>query len=78
MAPWLREIEGFEGLLMPFISRDRRDPGDHLLGEPRGGGEARGGAASLRDWITSTVDVEAQETADYELAFADVPALRSS
>ena len=33
---------------------------------------------SLRDRITSMVDVEVQETADYELAFADVPALRSS
>jgi hypothetical protein len=34
--------------------------------------------SSLRERITSTVDVEVQETADYELAFADVPSLRSA
>lgn len=72
MVMWLREIDGFEGLLMlsdeasgttHVISlwRDRAVADRHL--------EAR---LRLRDRITATVDVEVAETAHYDVPFAQV------
>ena len=78
MAPWLREIEGFEGLLM-LSSQETGVTQVITFWASREVAEKHAEARrSLRDRITSMVDVEVQETADYELAFADVPALRSS
>ena len=77
METWLRELEGFAGCSCS-ASRDRHDAGAHVLGEPRGGGEPPGRRTRLREKITETVSVEVQETEAYDLAFADLPALRSS
>jgi heme-degrading monooxygenase HmoA len=78
MAPWLREIEGFMGLLM-LSSQETGVTHVLTFWESREVAEKhREARSSLRDRITSTVDVEVQETADYELAFADVPSLRSA
>jgi hypothetical protein len=78
MAPWLREIEGFMGLLM-LSSQETGVTHVLTFWESREVAEKhREARSSLRERITSTVDVEVQETADYELAFADVPSLRSA
>ena len=74
MVMWLREIDGFEGLLMltdettgtaRAISfwRDREVAERHR--------EAR---MQLRDRITQTVDVEVQETVYYDVPFAHLSA----
>ena len=77
MAPWLRDIEGFEGLLV-LSSQETGVTHVITFWESREVAERhREARRSLRDRITSTVDVEVQETGDYELAFADVPALKS-
>jgi heme-degrading monooxygenase HmoA len=72
MLPWLRQIDGFDGLLMLsneaegttlVISfwRDREVAERHR--------EAR---ARFRERMTSAVRVTVEEVTDYELAFADL------
>jgi hypothetical protein len=74
MVEWLRDIEGFQGLLM--LSND--DTGlTHVISfwESREIAErSRVARLRLRDRITSTVSVEVQETEPYEVAFADLSA----
>ncbi len=76
MVMWLREIDGFEGLLMltdeaagtaHVISlwRDRDVAERHQ--------EAR---MQLRDRITRTVDVRVEETVHYDVPFAQVGEMR--
>jgi len=75
MLRWLRPIEGFEGLLVLSNAEEgttlvisfwesREVAEEHL--------EAR---MRLRDRITATVNVEVQETTDYEVTFAELPRL---
>jgi hypothetical protein len=72
MLPWLREIDGFAGMLMLsdesqgrtlvvtfWESRELADA--HLTAR-----------AEFRDRITSTVDVRVEDVSDYELMFADL------
>jgi hypothetical protein len=78
MAPWLREIEGFLGLLM-LSSQETGVTRVITFWESREVAEKhRAARTSLRDRITSTVDVEVQETEDYDVAFADVPPLSTA
>ena len=70
MLPWLRGIDGFEGLLMlsdeaegttlVLTFWESRELADRHLA-------AR---AEFRDRITSTVDVRVEDVSDYELMFA--------
>jgi heme-degrading monooxygenase HmoA len=73
MLRWLRPIDGFEGLLMLSNEADgttlvlsfwesREVAEEHL--------EAR---MRLRDRVTATVNVEVQETTNYEVTFAELP-----
>ena len=72
MLPWLRQIEGFEGLLMLSSAEEAttlvlsfwesRDVADRH----------RQARMQFRDRVTATVDVEVQETVGYELVFAHV------
>ncbi len=72
MLPWLREIDGFTGLLM--LSDERL--GRTLVvtfWESRELADAHLAArAEFRDRITSTVDVRVEDVSDYELMFADL------
>jgi hypothetical protein len=72
MLPWLRQIEGFEGLLM--LSNE--DDGTTLVisfWESREvADEHRVARAEFRDRITATVDVQVEDVSDYELTFADL------
>jgi hypothetical protein len=78
MVEWLRDIEGFQGLLM--LSND--DTGlTHVISfwESKEIAErSRIARLKLRDRITSTVSVEVQETEAYEVAFSDLTAFRDS
>ena len=75
MAPWLRDIDGFEGLLMLSSQETGVTHVITFWANREVAERHREARRSLRDRITSTVDVEVQETADFELAFADLPAL---
>jgi hypothetical protein len=70
MLPWLQQIQGFEGLLM--LSNEAE--GITLVltfWESREVAEQHQAARmQLRDRVTSTVDVEVEETVDYEVTFA--------
>jgi hypothetical protein len=72
MLPWLRQIVGFEGLLM--LSNESE--GTTLVisfWESREVAEQHEVArAEFRDRITATVDVRVEDVSDYELTFADL------
>lgn len=72
MVEWLRDLEGFEGLLM--LSND--DTGiTHVISfwESEDVAErSRVARLQLRDRITATVNVEVQETEPYEVSFAEL------
>jgi hypothetical protein len=73
---WLREIEGFEGLLM--ISNESMGR-THVITfwESREVADRHLAARlQLRDRISTTVGVKVQETESYDVSFADLPALR--
>jgi hypothetical protein len=75
MVRWLQPIEGFEGLLVLSNAEDgttlvlsfwesREVAEEHLDARMR-----------LRDRVTATVNVEVQETTDFEVTFAQLPQL---
>ena len=77
MVEWLRELEGFEGLLM-LASDETGFTHGISLGESEEVAErSRFARLRLRDRITSTVSVEVQETEPYHVAFAELRSLGS-
>ena len=75
MVEWLRDLEGFEGLLM--LSNDETGV-THVISFWEGAEIAersRVARLKLRDRITSTVSVEVQETEPYQVAFAELGSL---
>ena len=72
MLPWLRQIEGFEGLLMLSNETD----GTTLVltfWESRDVAERhRTARMQFRDRVTAAVNVEVEETVGYEITFADL------
>ena len=72
MLPWLREVEGFEGLLM--LSNEAE--GTTLVltfWESRDVAEQhRTARMALRDRITAAVNVEVDETVGYEVSFSNL------
>ena len=72
MVEWLRDLEGFEGLLM--LSNDETGT-THVISfweSKEIADRSRVARLQLRDRITTTVNVEVQETEAYEVAFADL------
>jgi hypothetical protein len=70
MLPWLQEIQGFEGLLM-LSSQTEGTTLVLTFWESREIAEQhRAARMQFRDRITAAVDVQVQETADYEVTFA--------
>jgi hypothetical protein len=70
MLPWLQQMEGFEGLLM--LSNEENG-GTLVLAfwKSRELAEKhRAARMEFRDRITSTVDVQVEETVGYEVTFA--------
>lgn len=74
MLPWLRGIDGFVGMLLLSHETDGRTL-VVTFWESRELADAHLAArAEFRDRITSTVEVQVEDVADYELMFADLGA----
>jgi predicted RNase H-like HicB family nuclease len=75
MLEWLREIEGFAGIVM--LTNDAGRTQVITFWESQEVAERHMSARlQLRDRITETVNVEVQETGAYVVSFAELPALR--
>ena len=76
MYRWLRDIEGFEGLLI-LTNTEARTTSVVALWESREVAERhRVARDQLRERITSAVDVEVVATEPYDVAFAALPEVR--
>ena len=77
MLPWLRQIQGFQGLLM--LSNEAEATTLALtFWETREVAERHHAARmQFRDRITSAVNVQVEETVGYEVTFAHVGPLMS-
>ena len=76
MLPWLREIPGFEGLVM-LSNQEEGSTITLAFWESREIAERHQAARMrFRDSITSAVNVQVEETVGYELTFADVGSLK--
>ena len=76
MVEWLRDVEGFEGLLM--LSNEETGT-THVISfwtDEESAERSREARLRLRDRITATVSVEVQETQPYTVAFAALERLR--
>jgi hypothetical protein len=72
MLPWLREIDGFEGLLMLSEESDGTTLVLTFWSDRRIADEHRVARERFRDGITAAVGVRVLDVADYELTFADL------
>ena len=72
MLPWLRQIDGFEGLLMLSNQEESTTLVLSFWESRETADRHRHARMEFRDRITATVDVEVEETVGYELAFAQV------
>ena len=75
MAPWLRGLDGYEGLLM--LSNEETGT-THVITfwvDEEAAERSRIARLQLRDRITATVSVEVQETQPYAVTFADLTGL---
>lgn len=77
MVAWLRDIEGFLGLV--FLTDEATGTAQVIaFWESEEVAERhRAARLRLRDRVTSTVDVEVQETVSYDVPYADLPAVRA-
>lgn len=72
MLPWLRQIDGFDGLLM-LSNEDEATTLVLTFWKDREAAERhRVARMRFRDRVTAAVDVTVEETADYEVSFADL------
>jgi hypothetical protein len=69
MLPWLREIEGFDGLLM--LTNDETGTTIVLAfyRDREAAERYRAARDEFRDRVTSAVDVHVEETSGYEVSF---------
>ena len=72
MLPWLRGIDGFEGLLMLSDEVEGRTLVVTFWQSRELADRHLAARAEFRDRITSTVDVRVEDVSDYELVFADL------
>ena len=72
MLPWLRQIEGFEGLLMLNNSEDGTTLVISFWASREVAEEHRVARTEFREKITSAVGVRVETVTDYEIAFADL------
>jgi heme-degrading monooxygenase HmoA len=72
MLPWLRQIDGFEGLLM-LSNEDEATTLVLTFWRDREVAERhRAARMRFRDRVTAAVHVTVEATADYEVTFADL------
>jgi heme-degrading monooxygenase HmoA len=72
MLPWLRQIEGFEGLLMLSNETDGTTLVLTFWESPYVAERHRAARMQFRDRVTAAVNVEVEETVGYEVTFADL------
>lgn len=72
MLPWLRGIDGFEGILVLFDSTRGRTLAVTFWESKELADLHLAARAEFRDKITSTVDVAVEDVSEYELMFADL------
>ena len=72
MLPWLREIEGFEGLLMLTNEADATTLVLAFWESREVAERHRVARLQLRDRVTAAVNVQIEETMDYDVSFADL------
>jgi heme-degrading monooxygenase HmoA len=70
MLPWLQQIQGFEGLLMLSNEAEGTTLVLSFWESREVAEEHRAARMAFRDRITSTVDVQVEETVGYEVTFA--------
>jgi hypothetical protein len=75
MFRWLRDLEGFTGFLM--ISREGTTVGLSFWESREAAVRNRMPRTQFIERVSSLVDVEIEEQADYEVMFADVGPLRT-
>lgn len=74
MLPWLRQIDGFEGLLMLNNAEDGTTLVISFWASREVADAHRVARAEFRDKITSAVGVRVEDVTDYEIALADLGA----
>jgi hypothetical protein len=72
MVEWLRDLEGFLGLLMLTDEETGTTQVITLWTDEGAAERSRVAREQLRDRITATVSVEVQETKPYAVSFADL------
>jgi heme-degrading monooxygenase HmoA len=70
MLPWLRQIDGFEGLVMLSNEADGTTLVLSFWKSRELADRHREARMQFRDRVTATVNVEVEETVDYEVTFA--------
>lgn len=78
MVEWLRELDGFAGLVMLSSEETGTTHVISLWSDRATAERHRASRLRLRDLITSAVSVEVQETEAYAVSFAEWPPARSS
>ena len=77
MITWLRDIDGFLGILMLSDDDAGRVRVLTFWESAEVAEQHMPARLKLRDRITETVNVEVVDTESYEVSFADLPALRA-
>ena len=72
MLPWLRQIDGFEGLLMLSSAEEATTLVLSFWKDREVAEQHRAARAQFRERVTSAVGVRVEEVADYEITFADL------
>lgn len=72
MLPWLRQIEGFEGLLMLSSETDGTTLVLTFWESSEVAEQHRAARMQFRDRVTAAVNVEVEDTVGYEVTFADL------
>lgn len=77
MLPWLRQIEGFEGLLMLSNEAEGKTLVVTFWESREVADRHRAARATFRDRITAAVDVRVEDVSEYEVTFADLGPVRA-
>jgi heme-degrading monooxygenase HmoA len=72
MLPWLRQIEGFEGLLMLSNEDDATTLVLSFWTDKEVAERHRVSRTNFREKVTAAAEVTVEDTTDYEVSFADL------
>lgn len=75
LLTWLRDIEGFHGLVMLTSQATGTTHVISFWESEEVAERHRAARLRFRDRITATLDIEVQETVPYDVSFAELPVL---